>query len=54
MFLRFFQGNKWIGTWGGGLAKFDGVSWTNVEMNSYGVYGDGWTYATLKVIGYES
>jgi surface antigen len=22
------QGNKWIGTLGGGLAKFDGVSWT--------------------------
>jgi ligand-binding sensor domain-containing protein len=22
------QGNKWIGTWGGGLAKFDGASWT--------------------------
>ena len=22
------QGNKWIGTYGGGLAKFDGVNWT--------------------------
>jgi ligand-binding sensor domain-containing protein len=22
------QGNKWIGTWFGGLAKFDGANWT--------------------------
>jgi ligand-binding sensor domain-containing protein len=22
------QGNKWIGTYGGGLAKFDGINWT--------------------------
>ncbi len=22
-------GNKWFGTWGGGVSKFDGVKWTN-------------------------
>ena len=22
------NGNKWIGTWGGGIVKFDGTAWT--------------------------
>lgn len=25
-------GNKWFGTWGGGLSRFDGKAWTNYTM----------------------
>lgn len=32
------QGNKWIGTYGGGLYRFDGTTWTN-----YSPYGSGST-----------
>jgi sugar lactone lactonase YvrE len=31
------QGNKWIGTWGGGLAKFDGVTWTVFALSNSGL-----------------
>ncbi|MFN3134724.1 MAG: two-component regulator propeller domain-containing protein [Candidatus Kryptonium sp.] len=31
------QGNKWIGTWGGGLAKFDGVNWTVYNTSNSGL-----------------
>jgi ligand-binding sensor domain-containing protein len=31
------QGNKWIGTNGGGLAKFDGVSWTVYNSSNSGL-----------------
>jgi len=31
------EGNKWIGTWGGGLAKFDGVSWTVYNTSNSGL-----------------
>jgi len=31
------QGNKWIGTWGGGLAKFDGVNWTVYNTDNSGL-----------------
>jgi ligand-binding sensor domain-containing protein len=30
------QGNKWIGTYGGGLAKFDGVRWTVYNTSNSG------------------
>jgi ligand-binding sensor domain-containing protein len=26
------QGNKWIGTYRGGLAKFDGINWTVYDI----------------------
>ncbi len=28
------QGNKWIGTYGGGLARFDGVNWTVYDTSN--------------------
>jgi sugar lactone lactonase YvrE len=31
------QGNKWIGTWDGGLAKFDGVNWTVYNTSNSGL-----------------
>ena len=31
------QGNKWIGTGGGGLAKFDGVNWTVYNTGNSGL-----------------
>jgi sugar lactone lactonase YvrE len=31
------QGNKWIGTGGGGLAKFDGVNWTVYNTSNSGL-----------------
>jgi ligand-binding sensor domain-containing protein len=31
------QGNKWIGTDGGGLAKFDGVNWTVYNTSNSGL-----------------
>jgi hypothetical protein len=31
------QGNKWIGTYGGGLAKFDGVNWTVYKTSNSGL-----------------
>jgi ligand-binding sensor domain-containing protein len=31
------QGNKWIGTRGGGLAKFDGVNWTVYNTSNSGL-----------------
>jgi hypothetical protein len=31
------QGNKWIGTYGGGLAKFDGVNWTVYNTSNSGL-----------------
>ncbi len=38
------QGNKWIGTWGGGLAKFDGVNWTVYNTSNSGL-PDNWVNA---------
>jgi len=38
------QGNKWIGTEGGGLAKFDGVNWTVYNTSNSGL-PDNWVYA---------
>jgi ligand-binding sensor domain-containing protein len=38
------QGNKWIGTGGGGLAKFDGVNWT-VYNRSNSELADNWVNA---------
>ena len=34
------QGNKWIGTWWGGLAKFDGTNWTVYNFSNSGLPGD--------------
>jgi ligand-binding sensor domain-containing protein len=34
------QGNKWIGTKGGGLAKFDGVNWTVYNTSNSGLPND--------------
>jgi ligand-binding sensor domain-containing protein len=31
------EGNKWIGTYGGGLAKFDGVNWTVYNTSNSGL-----------------
>ena len=31
------QGNLWIGTWGGGLARFDGVSWKVYNTSNSGL-----------------
>jgi hypothetical protein len=31
------SGNKWIGTDGGGLAKFDGVNWTVYNKSNSGL-----------------
>jgi ligand-binding sensor domain-containing protein len=31
------QGNRWIGTAGGGLAKFDGVNWTVYNTSNSGL-----------------
>jgi ligand-binding sensor domain-containing protein len=31
------QGNKWIGTVNGGLAKFDGVNWTVYNTSNSGL-----------------
>lgn len=31
------QGNKWFGTYGGGLTKFDGKQWTNFTPEGHGV-----------------
>jgi hypothetical protein len=31
------QGNKWIGTDGGGLAKFDGINWTVYNTSNSGL-----------------
>jgi len=33
-------GNKWIGTEGGGLAKFDGVNWTVYDTDNSGLPHD--------------
>jgi streptogramin lyase len=38
------QRNKWIGTWGGGLAKFDGVNWTVYNTSNSGL-PDNYVYA---------
>ncbi len=38
------QGNKWIGTWWGGLAKFDGVNWTVYNTSNSGL-PDNWVRA---------
>jgi ligand-binding sensor domain-containing protein len=34
------RGNKWIGTDGGGLAKFDGVNWTVYNTSNSGLPGN--------------
>ena len=34
------QGNKWIGTRGGGLVKFDGVNWTVYNTDNSGLPHD--------------
>jgi ligand-binding sensor domain-containing protein len=31
------QGNKWIGTWFGGLSKFDGANWTVYNTSNSGL-----------------
>ena len=31
------SGNKWIGTWNGGLAKFDGTNWTVYNTSNSGL-----------------
>ncbi len=31
------SGNKWIGTYGGGLAKFDGTNWTVYNTSNSGL-----------------
>lgn len=31
------DGTKWLGTYGGGLSKFDGKEWTNYTPDGYGV-----------------
>ncbi len=31
------NGNKWIGTYGGGLAKFDGTTWTTYNTANSGL-----------------
>lgn len=39
------EGNKWIGTYGGGLSKFDGVNWTTYTPYGGGLvakYGKDW------------
>lgn len=28
------QGNKWVGTWGGGVSKFDNTSWTTYNTSN--------------------
>ncbi|HEY5649170.1 MAG TPA: hypothetical protein VIU33_06695, partial [Nitrospiria bacterium] len=33
------RGNKWFGTWGGGVSRFDGKKWTNFTMKE-GVAGN--------------
>jgi len=45
------QGNKWIGTWEGGLAKFDGVNWTVYNTSNSGLPDD-YVYAiTIDGLG---
>jgi ligand-binding sensor domain-containing protein len=39
------QGNKWVGTYGGGLSKFDGTTWT--RYTSADGLGDNWIYDLL-------
>jgi len=40
-----FKGNKWLGTYGGGLSRFDGRQWTSFTPYGGGEtnYGPGWT-----------
>jgi ligand-binding sensor domain-containing protein len=38
------QGNKWIGTYGGGLAKFDGVNWIVYDTSNSGLPHN-WVYS---------
>jgi hypothetical protein len=33
-------GNKWIGTWGAGLVKFDGIKWTVYNTSNSGLPGN--------------
>jgi len=43
------KGNKWIGTYGGGLSKFDGKQWTTYTPYGSGAtstYGEAWTRFT--------
>jgi len=39
------KGNKWVGTYGGGLSKFDGTTWTH--YTSAEGLGDNWVYDLL-------
>ncbi len=39
------KGNKWVGTYGGGLSKFDGTTWT--RYTSADGLGDNWIYDLL-------
>jgi ligand-binding sensor domain-containing protein len=39
------KGNKWVGTYGGGLSKFDGTTWTH--YTSADGLGDNWVYDLL-------
>ncbi|MBI3621068.1 MAG: hypothetical protein HY208_02615 [Nitrospirae bacterium] len=39
------KGNKWVGTYGGGLSKFDGTTWT--RYTSSDGLGDNWIYDLL-------
>ncbi len=45
------QGNKWIGTWGGGLAKFDGTTWTTYTMANSGLRNDWVTTIAIDAQG---
>jgi ligand-binding sensor domain-containing protein len=31
------SGNKWFGTWGGGVSKFDGTTWTTYNSSNSGL-----------------
>ncbi|MFW6020189.1 MAG: T9SS type A sorting domain-containing protein [Bacteroidales bacterium] len=37
MDIAITEGNKWIGTWGGGVAKFDGTNWTVYNKSNSGL-----------------
>jgi len=55
-------GNKWIGTWGGGVAKFDGIKWTqesshlqsgNVFALSIDSHGSKWVGTHSSIVKFD-
>jgi ligand-binding sensor domain-containing protein len=44
------QGNKWIGTYGGGLAKFDGVRWKVYNTSNSGL-PDNYGFRAIAIDG---